>query len=356
MFDQAARRPRMATGVLPLQGTDEGVTPAGRRGLAAMRVTIMLAGLAASLAPVPAWGQSLYFGVNQPAQYDFADLSRLPPDFGVGEFAFELWVKPDRRFPVGDTDRGTRDQMTHWSAYDLRPYADHEWWYPGNWLLDGHSRPRGFGPGDSRAGTFSLQFYGGGRLRWMFADSDTGMPPGMVHNVQAPDTRQTPSLLDGRWHHIVAVRRWRQPSGATLELWIDGRRVGATDIPQRVNMRRYWDAVPHPDDPPNLGGWAFGAEVMTAWNFYFNQYEDYKGWMDELRLWSRALTPVEIEQAARGVREGRPRGLVGRFSFSEGRGAATCDAYDPRYCMTLHRARPDTWSAEDAPRAAPDAG
>jgi len=31
--------------------------------------------------------------------------------------------------------------------------------------LDGHTRPDGFTPDKTREGTFSLQFYGGGRLR-----------------------------------------------------------------------------------------------------------------------------------------------------------------------------------------------
>jgi hypothetical protein len=312
---------------------------------------VVALGLALSLALMPAAAEagSLYFGANRPEQYDFADLAKLPPDFGKGEFTFELWIKPDNRFPVGDLDRGTKDQLTHWSIADPRPYGDHGWWYAGNWLLDGHSRPAGFGPGDSRAGTFSLQFYGGGRLRWMFADSAENMPKGMVHAVQAGPARTVPSLLDGKWHHVAAVRRWRQPSGATLELWIDGVQIAKTEIPLRVNMRQFWDKVPHPNDPPEMGGWAFGAEVMTAWDYYFTQYEDYKGWMDEMRLWSRALSPAEIAAGAKGASAAKAKGLLSRFTFEEGRGGATCDSIDPSLCMTLHKTGKDSWSSENAP-------
>jgi hypothetical protein len=317
-----------------------------------------LAAAAAALAltaTAPSDAGSLYFGANPPQQYDFADLATLPKEFGRGEFTFELWVKPDNRFPVGDTDRGTKDQLTHWSAVEAEPYRHHGWWYPGNWLLDGHTRPSGFDGGDSRAGTFSLQFYGGGRLRWMFADSAADMPKGMVYAVQGKPAPATPSLLDGKWHHVAAVRRWRQPSGATLELWIDGARIGSTDIPLRTNMRQFWDKLPHPNDPPELGGWSFGAEVMTAWDFYFTQYEDYKGWIDELGLWGRALSPAEIAEAAKGVpgegaRDVRVRGLLSRFSFEEGRGGASCDSIEPSRCMTLHRSTAKTWSSDNAPR------
>lgn len=314
-----------------------------------MRFAAGLVAFAALAAPNPVQAGSLYFGANRPEQYDFADLAELPAEFGRGEFTFEIWVKPDNGFPVGSTERGSKDQLTHWSVADPDPYSSHGWWYPGNWLLDGHTRPSGFGPGDSRAGTFSLQFYGGGRLRWMFADGAGNMPKGMVHAVQSRPTESTPSLLDGKWHHVAAVRRWRQPAGATLELWIDGIRIGATDIPGRVNMRRFWDKLPHPDDPPEVGGWAFGSEVMVAWDFFFTQYEDYKGWMDELRLWGRALSPAEIAVAAKGTGSGRPKGLLARFAFEEGRGGATCDSFDKQLCMTLHRTRADTWSSDNAP-------
>jgi len=314
-----------------------------------MRFAAFTIAFAALTVPAGAEAGSLYFGANRPEQYDFADLAELPGEFGRGEFTFEIWVKPDNSFPVGWVERAGKDQLTHWSSGDPEPGSSHQWWYAGNWLLDGHTRPSGFAPGDSRAGTFSLQFYGGGRLRWMFADGAENMPKGMVHAVQAVPASSTPSLLDGKWHHVAAVRRWRQPSGATLELWIDGARIAATDIPGRVDMRRFWDKLPHPDDPPEVGGWAFGSEVMVAWDFFFTQYEDYKGWMDELRLWGRALAPAEIAAAAKGASAGRPRGLLARFAFEEGRGGATCDSLDKALCMTLHRTRADTWSKENAP-------
>lgn len=315
-----------------------------------MTTILRLLAAALILFATPASAGSLYFGANRPEQFDFADLAELPPQFGREEFTFELWVKPDKRFPVGGTERGTKDQLTHWSDADIKPYATDWWWLPGNWLLDGHSRPEGFDSGNSRAGTFSLQFYAGGRLRWMFADGKEGLPQGMVWAVQAPAKTAAPSLLDGQWHHVAAVRRWRARSGATLELWIDGVRIGSTDIPERIDMRRFWDKLPHPDDPPEVGGWAFGAEVMTAWDFYFTQYEDYKGWIDELRLWGRALTPAEIARAANGA-SARGRGLLSRFSFEEGRGGATCDSLRRSLCMTLHRTSRDTWSSDNAPLA-----
>jgi hypothetical protein len=308
-------------------------------------------GLAAllTLTALPASAGSLRLLENEPTKFDFADLPGLPAEFGRGEFSFEIWVRPDASFPVGATTRGTYDQLRNWSSADPEPYSSDGWWLPGNWLLDGHTRPEGFGPGNSREGTFSLQFYGGGRLRWMFADGKEGMPKGMVYAVQAYPAASVPSLLDGNWHHVVAVRRWRQPEGATLELWVDGTRVGATDIPRRTDMRVYWDRLAHPNDPAQLGGWAIGAEVMTAWNFFFTQYEDYKGGIDDLRLWGRALDPAEIGRLAKGAEPRAAKGLLAHYGFDEGTGGEARDRLGAGPAIRLYKARPESWSAEQRP-------
>lgn len=305
----------------------------------------------------PAAAGALRFVENRPLEYDFVDIPRLPPEFGRGEFALELWIKPDESFPVARTYPAALDQLTAWSSYDPAPYSSDGWWIRGNFLLDGHTRPRGFNAGDTREGTFSLQFYGGGRLRMMFADKTEGMPRGMVYAVQAAPAAEAPSLLDGRWHHVVAQRRWRDPSGATLELWVDGVRIGATDIPDRTDMRKFWDRLAHPDDPKELGGWALGAEVMTAWNYAFTQFEDYKGLLDDLRMWDRALSPTEVGALAAGrtPAPGEP-GLLAHFAFEEGGGTAAREALDPAYQLVLKRPTPRTWSDEDAPKAASGRG
>lgn len=294
---------------------------------------------------------SLRFLQNEPRQFDFVDIPRLPSEFGRGEFAFEIWIRPDSTFPVGPTWRAAKVQLSHWSDADPQPESTPGWWLAGNFLLDGHTRPRGFDADATREGTFSLQFHGGGRLRWMFADGDLAIP-GKVYAVQAWPATSTPSLLDGRWHHVVAQRRWAESGGAVLELWIDGDRVAYRDIADRVDMRRWWDDLAHPDDPAELGGWAMGAEVMTAWDQVFNQYEDYKGLVDELRLWSTALDAERIAAAARG----KPidsDALLAHFRFDEGKGDLIVDSIDPQYRLRLHRGTVGSWSVDNAPAALP---
>lgn len=295
------------------------------------------------------FGGSLRFLPNEPKQFDFADQAVLPPTFGAGEFTLELWIKPDNSFPVGYTGRGTIEQLKNWSDLDTRPYIHQGWWYEGNWLLDGHSRPAGFGPGDPRDGTFSLQFYGGGRLRWMFADDAEVIPVGKVWAVQAFPARNTPSLLDGKWHSVACVRRWTEDGKAQLELWVDGKQIAAQKIPQRVNMRKYWDSLPHPNNPKNLGGWSWGSEVMTSWDFYFTQYEDYKGLLDELRFWDRAKSAEELGNNWSNAIAGNEKGLVGYFPMDEAAGDLLKDKLNGSRTMKLHKTTKESRSSENAP-------
>jgi hypothetical protein len=104
---------------------------------------------------------SLAFFQNAAADHDYGRQSVIPAGFGSGEFTLELWIKPDHTLPVGPTTDGTPAQLFNWTACDNAPYSTGDWWYEGNFLLDGHNN------GVFADGTFSLQFYGGGRLRWL---------------------------------------------------------------------------------------------------------------------------------------------------------------------------------------------
>jgi hypothetical protein len=112
-------------------------------------------------------------------------------------------------------------------------------------------------------------------------------------------------------------------------------------------MRRFWDTPAHPDDPAVLGGWALGAEVMTASNYAVTQFEDYKGLLDNLRFWNAALSPGLIAELSKGVApRDRPAAW---FRFDEGRGVRTRDRFDGSLAMRLHRFERRNWSSEEGP-------
>ncbi|TVQ05113.1 MAG: LamG domain-containing protein [Balneolaceae bacterium] len=232
---------------------------------------------------------SINFTSSLPMQYEFADQPALPERFGAGEFTMELWIKPDHTAPIGETWRGSYDQISNWSESDRRAYSSHGWWYEGNWLLD------------------------------------------------------------GEWHHIACVRRWAEDGGAILELWVDGQLIAETSIAKRVDMTAFWHNLPHPDNPAELGGWAWGAEVMTAWKTVFTQYEDYKGLMDELRFWNRALTHQELENDWQRAVKGEEPGLAGWYDFSEVKDNAFYDRLNPDQRIELHHFGKENFSSERAP-------
>jgi hypothetical protein len=284
---------------------------------------------------------ALRFTTNARSQHDYARQTQLPVGFGSGEFTLEVWIRPDNSFPVGSVGQDTPEQLINWSDADFQPYSVHHWWYIGNFLLDGHNN------NDPAQGTFSLQFYGAGRVRWLFGDGACNCPGGHW-GIGAYPAANAPSLLDGNWHQLTLVRRWVQPSGAQLELWINGVLIDTEFTPARTNMyTTFWQNWSgFPTEQP---GWFWGAEKQAAVPIYIQQYEDYKGLVDELRFWSRAKTASEIAADWRSGVTGTETGLMGWYSFSEASGTTTCDTLNPTQCMTLLRMLPGYWSAQNAP-------
>ncbi len=283
--------------------------------------------------------QSLNFLPNANSQHDYARHVTIPSGFGSGEFTLEVWLRPNNSFPVGPVGVGT--QLTNWYNGDPQPYSSGNWWFSGNFLLDGHNNS------SFKDGTFSLQFVGGGRVRWDFGDG--AQRTGGHWAVQAWPSNTTPSLLDGGWHHIACVRRWVGEQEAALELWVDGGLVATETSDRRTNMRTaYWNNWT--GYPASQQGWFWGSEKQAAVLANgVTQYEDYKGLVDELRFWNRAKTSEELRLDWETPITGTEQNLTGWYTFSEGSGTETCNDITGNACMTLSRTTANTWSPENAP-------
>lgn len=302
---------------------------------------IAIHAFAAMSAAFESAAQSLNFVQNANSQHDYARHTTIPAGFGSGEFTLEIWLRPDDSFPVGPAGGGS-NQLVNWSSADPEPYSSGGWWFTGNFLLDGHNNSS-FGDG-----TFSLQFVGGGRVRWDFGDG-ANAEPGGHWAVQAWPSDTVHSLLDGNWHYIACVRRWVGEQHADLELWVDGGLLSIQTSDRRTNMRTaYWNNWT--GFPDGQEGWFWGAEKQAAiLTNGVTQYEDYKGLVDELRFWDRAKTSEELRFEWENPVTGSETGLVGWYTFSEGSGTETCNDLNGINCMTLFRTTPETWSTEDAP-------
>lgn len=296
--------------------------------------------------PITSAGGSIQFtgnvaNIGGTLNYDYGRQLVIPQGFGAGEFTFELWLKPDNSYPFGATADGTPGQLTNWTSLPLDPIPDDGpgWWYKGNFLLDGHANS---GPG---YGTFSLQLYSSGRMRWHFVDTAG------YWGVQGADVLTAPSVVDGNWHQVTLVRRWSGMASADLELWIDGVLIRTITTTARTNMRNYWDTWA--GFAANNEGWFWGVEKITAIGD-FDQYEDYKGLVDEVRFWNRAKTATEIMNNYSASVDGTENGLVGLFRFAEGSGLTSCNVVNANAladndCISLVNMKAGYWDTEGAP-------
>lgn len=305
------------------------------------RLSIVIIFAALSVGSQAAASGSFEFVVNETGSknQDYGRLRELPEAFGNGDFTLELWVRPNDRFPVGPVDAG-EDQLTNWAEDDNAPYTSDDWWRRGNFLLDGNNNDDG-----AAFGTFSLQFYAGGRVRWLFGDGSDSIPTGDVWAVGA-NSSDSPSLLDGQWHQLTLVRR-SFGSGSILELWIDGDLIDSEFSNAQTDMEEeYWEDWDGFDRDGE--GWFFGAEKRAA-SGELDQHEDYKGFIDELRFWSRAKSWFQISAGYDDAVTGSESGLVGWFDFSEGRRDEACDVLDSSRCIKLKNTDSDAWSTSNAP-------
>jgi len=268
------------------------------------------------------------FSESGPFDIDFGVQRDLPAGFGSGEFTLEVRFWADNTYPIGPTrPENTLAQCKNWAEEDHEPYSRSDWWFEGNFLLDGHNN------NNFEQGSFSLQFYGGGRLRWLFGD---GAPDIRQYcwSVGVYPALQTPSLLDGEWHWVSAVRRWNEAGGADLELWIDGALIATEHTSARTDLWTFWKDwnAFYPEE----AGWYWGAEKQAAVR-KLRQYEDFKGKLSEIRFWSVALSPETLTQRRREHTVDKSEsGLVGLYHLPEQFGGEACNASTGEECIAFN--------------------
>jgi chitodextrinase len=281
---------------------------------------------------------SLDWSQSAPGNFDYGRQLTLPVGFGNGEFTLELWLLPNNSFPVGSTNSGA-EQLTNWSDANVAPYSSPDWWFHGNFLLDGHNNST------FSNGTFSLQFYDGGRIRWLFGDGASNIPTGQLWSVPNSTGNNGPRLLNNQWHHVALVRRFTGGTESTLELWIDGSLIDFETSNARTTMyATYWDDW---NGFPQQG-WVWGAEKQAALGL-LTQWEDYKGLLDEVRFWSEARSSAQLGAGRTNPVNGTEANLVGWYDFSAGSGTTTCSSIVVSQCMALVNTAASVWNAGEAP-------
>jgi len=120
------------------------------------------------------------------------------------------------------------------------------------------------------------------------------------------------SPVMGRWVNFTAVIR-----GATdMDMYFNGVDVGgsysgSSDLPMNSNS---------PTETATIG-----------YGYMNNIYYHFKGKMDELRIWNRALTQTEIQTVIFKKIDSGNSGLIGYWNFDEPAGTALIDQSSKKY-------------------------
>ena len=111
------------------------------------------------------------------------------------------------------------------------------------------------------------------------------------HNSSATTTTNTPSNInDNQWHQIVGTF-----DGTNNKLYLDGQLISTTVTTTLSNL--YYVS----DGPVTFGRDGNNPSTATAM---------YQGWIDDIGIWNRALTPSEIQLLYTGCSTPAPTGLA----------------------------------------------
>ena len=148
----------------------------------------------------------------------------------------------------------------------------------------------------------------------------SGANPGLNHPVTGSTV-----INPGVWHHAAVTY-----NGCCWQLYLDGQ-------PET-------DGTDCPGEPPNFSGRAHFA-IGTGQRRDGDSEGSFGGWIDEVRVWKRALSPGEIQANLHRQIKTAPD-LLGRWGFNEGSGyvadESTGSKFDGRFVMA-------EWATSDLP-------
>ena len=109
------------------------------------------------------------------------------------------------------------------------------------------------------------------------------------HNNDVDILSEGYSLMPGVWYHVCAVK-----SGWNVKLYLNGKLIASGS--SRGAGAKYWNGAKF-----YVGGSMTNLASLT-------------GWVDEVQIWSKALTADEVQEAMKGYKTA-PANLEGYFTF-----------------------------------------
>ena len=125
------------------------------------------------------------------------------------------------------------------------------------------------------------------------ADAPAAGAPNYEHNNDVDILSDGYSLMPGVWYHVCAVK-----SGRNLSLYLNGKLIASGQ--SRGAGPKNWRGAKF-----YVGGSMTNLASLT-------------GWVDEVQIWSKALTEAEVKEAMKGYKTA-PANLEGYFTFEESR-------------------------------------
>ena len=122
-------------------------------------------------------------------------------------------------------------------------------------------------------------------------DAPAAGTPNYEHNNDVDILSDGYSLMPGVWYHVCAVK-----SGKNLKLYLNGKLI-ASGVARGAGPKNWRGAKFY------VGGSMTNLASLT-------------GWVDEVQIWSKALTADEVKESMKGYAEA-PANLEGYFTFEE---------------------------------------
>lgn len=168
----------------------------------------------------------------------------------------------------------------------------------------------------------------GSGAEWTFGfTGDDRLALALYPGEQLAKTTQTQEILEGTWHHVAGTYNGLGASNAAsgIKLYIDGVLQDDISLAQSPN----YTAMAATDEPVRIG--------IQGGN-------DFKGSIDEVRIWSRELSEQEIaDKLAKKLNPEIEDGLVGYWKFDEGIGNTAYDSSGNGHHGSIEGA---TWIAD----------
>lgn len=130
------------------------------------------------------------------------------------------------------------------------------------------------------------------------------------HGIKHPAFRRgkeaTVVLTHSKWYHITAVVK----DSEHIDLYLDGVNVGGEMTGESTYQM----------GSDNAGGFASAGYLISN-----NVEHRFKGAIDDIRLWKRALSPKEVADSRCNTLTGKETGLIGYWNFDETSGKVCHD-------------------------------